>query len=78
MFFVKQFSKCAAVHVNDASVSFNHSYRLQTIKDRQLFAINGAMVLVVFFVLVLWEILSPHQVVVHVLEKQVDPTEIHV
>lgn len=46
-------------------------FLLQSIKDRQLFAINGALASVVLLVLVVWQIVSPYQVVVRMLDKEV-------
>lgn len=43
----------------------------QSIKDIQLFALNGALALIVFLVLLAWEIIAPHDVVVRFREKEV-------
>jgi len=49
----------------------NICFIIQSIKDSQLFAINGALASVVLLVLVIWQLLAPHTVVIRVLETEV-------
>lgn len=56
---------------NYKPLSFRSSFLLQSIKDSQLFVINGALASVVLLVLVIWQMVSPYQVVVRMLDKEV-------
>lgn len=48
-----------------------HRRVFQSIRDRQLFAINGALAGVVLMVLVVWQVVAPHEVTTRVLSNEV-------